>query len=283
MKRQIRLTEGQLHDIIKESVKGALNEISAEKMAKAYVGAGVDLDNLNGGKDSVATNGIGRNVHRNSQKKRRERQMNLFRRGLSDELSKKLGSNVNITRSGNNANTRYYGQMSRSRSGDNPIYWHYASVDGYDPTDVYRDNDGSTILGNHDMDSANRIADLTDAMAGYHDELTGGKYSQANLDSLHDRFNDVENVNKYRQDLADYEQRMDANRREIDDFNRKPWYKKIGKKAPAKSTEPRPESPKLKTGPYFMPDNTDDLTKAIERTKGTIQKNRDAYHRKLMQ
>lgn len=281
MKRQIRLTEGQLHDIIKESVKGVLSEISAEKMAKAYVGAGVDLDNLNAGKDSVATNGMGRKVHRDSQKKRRERQMNLFRHGLSDELSKELDRNVDITRSGDNENTRYYGQMSRSRSGDNPIYWHYASVDGYDPTDVYRDDGGRTILGNYDMDSADRIADLTNAMAGYHDELTGGKYSQANLDSLQDRFNDVENINKYRHDLADYEQRMDANRREIDDFNRKPWYRKIGKKAPAKSTEPKPESPKLKTGPYFMPDNTDGLTKAIERTKGNIQKNRDAYHRRL--
>lgn len=281
MKRTIKLTESDLHRVIKESVKGVLNEISKEKMARAYVGAGVDLDNLNGSNDSVATNGIGRNVHRDSQKKRRERQMNTFRRGLSNELSKELGRNVDITRSGNNNNTRYYGQMSRSRSGDNPIYWHYASVDGYDPTDVYRDNDGRTLLGNHDMDSAHTIADLTDAMAGYHDELTGGKYSQANLDALHDRFNDVENLNKYRQDLEDYEERANANKREIDDFDRKPWYRKIGKRAPAKMTEPRPEPPKLKTGPYFMPNDTDGLTNAIEKTKGTIQKNRDAYHRRL--
>lgn len=280
MKRKIRLTESDLHRVIAESVKGVLNEISKEKMARAYVGAGVDLDNLNGSNDSVATNGIGRTVHRDSQKKRRERQMNTFKRGLSNELSKELGRNVGITRSGDNANTRYYGQISRS-TGDNPIYWHYASVDGYDPTDVYRANDDRTLFGNHDMDSAHTIADLTDAMAGYHDELTGGRYSQGYIDRLQDRFNDVENLNKYRKDLEDYEERLNANRREIDDFNRKPWYRKIGKSAPPKMTEPRPESPKLKTGPYFMPDKTDGLADAIEKTRGTIQKNRDAYHRRL--
>ena len=281
MKRKIRLSESQLHNIIKESVKNVLNEISPEKMARAYVGAGVDLDDLDSSREQVATNGVGRQVHRDTQKARRERQMNTFRHGLSNQLTKDLDTNVEIRRSGNNGDTKYYGQMSRDVAGNAPTYWHYASVEGYDPTDVYNDYNGMRPLGNHDMDNANYIADLTDAMAGYHDELTGGRYSQDYVNRLQNRFNDVEDLNKYHQDLEDYEERMRANEREIEDFNNKPWYRKIGKKAPRKSTEPRPEAPTLKTGPYFMPRNTDGIVDTIEKARGTIQKNRDAYQRRL--
>lgn len=281
MKKRIRLSESELHNIIKESVKSVLNEISPEKIARAYVGAGVDLDDLNSDNDKVATNRSGRKVHRDTQKDRRRRQMMTFRDGLSKQLSNDLGHNVSISKSGDKEHTKYYGQLSKDRAGNYPIYHHYASVDGYDPADVYNDNNGMWPLGNHDMDTADYIADFTDAMAGYHDELTGGRYSQANIDSLQDRFNDVENINKYRQDLDDYEERMDANRREIEDFKSKPWYKKIGKKGPRKSTEPKPEPPTLKTGPYFMPDKTDGLVNDIEKTRGTIEKNRNASQRRL--
>ena len=118
-------------------------------------------------------------------------------------------------------------------------------------------------------------------MAGYHDELTNGADFNASIGHINDRINDVENVNQYNRDMEDYENRVKANEKEIEDFNRLPWYKKIGKSAPEKLKAEPPKYPDLKTGVYLRPNKSDGLLKQAERYKKNREKNLSAYRRLL--
>lgn len=270
-KKLIRLTESDLHNI----VRNVLNEISPEKLGRAFVGANVDLtNNLETSDDQLAKNKIGKDVYRDTQKKRRDRQLRAFSKYLSQKKSKELGRDVKIGL-GNIGPSSYYGEID----GLVPFH-HYANVDGSDPTSVFHNNYNLDVKSST-VDAANNVSDFVDAMAGYHDELTNGADFNASIGHINDRINDVENVNQYNRDMEDYENRVKANEKEIEDFKRLPWYKKIGKTAPEKLKVEPPKYPDLKTGVYLRPNKSDGLLKQAERYKKNREKNLSAYRRLL--
>lgn len=269
-KKIIRLTESDLHNI----VKNVINEIDNATLGRAIVGANVDSNDLNSSDEQLARNRAGKQVHRNTQKKRRERQIQNFSDYLSNKMSRELRRDAKI---GLGHGSSYYGEIGAERG---VPFHHYANVDGSDPTSVFHDN-GNTNVRSSSVNAANKISDFVDAMAGYHDKLTNGAEFNDRLNHINDRINDVDNLNKYRQDKEDYENRVQQNKKDIDDFKRLPWYKKIGKKGPQRINAEPPQTPKLKTGPYFMPNETDDLMKQAERYKSNRSKNLDAYNRLL--
>lgn len=271
---KIKVTEGALRSIVKK----ALNEISDELKARAYVKANVDGDELSASHEPLAKNGNGSNVHRATQKKRRERQKQTFKNGLSDSLSKKLGRFVSVSRGGD-GDVSYYGDFGRKGVGDTTFH-HYAYANGEEPVSVYHDR-GSRGIDSSDVKASEEISDLVDAMAGYHDHLTHGRDFKQRLSDINDRANDVEAVNRYKEDMKDYEDAMWKNKMDIEAFERMPWYKKIGKKAPTKMTREKPHHPTIKTGPYFMPDDPSGLYKKADRLKATRDKNNNAYEMRL--
>lgn len=266
-----------LESVVRKAVNESLSEISPEMLARAYVGSNVDRNNIGSSDDDTVVNRNGNVVHRKTQADRRDRQMRAFRERLGSELSKKLGRNIKISKGDIGSDSSYYGEVGR---GQTPVFHHYSNVNGDDPTSVYHD-DYDRKIGKGDMDASNYVSNLVDAMAGYHDELTGGKEYQDRFNRINDRVNDVENLQKYNKDKEEYEERRRRNRQEIEDFNSLPWYKKLGKKAPQKSTEEEPKAPETKTGPYFMPNEPDGLLQQGERLKATREKNRDAYDKYL--
>ena len=272
-----------INNIVKKVVNEAINEISPETMARAYVKAGVDRDNLDSSNDATATNLNGEKVHRNTQKNRRERQEDTFRKGLNKSLSNEFNKDVSFHRHGN-PNTTVYGVQTRKGKGENgPIDFHHYSESDGNRGSVYDSDFGSPSLQmkRKDMKAIDRVSNLTDAMTGYHNELTGNKDHQKRLSDLNDRINDVDAVNKYYQDTKDYEDAVSNSNRDIANFKSQPWWKKIGKKAPEPFTGKKPETPKLKTGPYFMPDKTDGLYKEIDRVKGNHDAQKNAYEKYL--
>ena len=286
--KRIKLTESEFRRVIKESVSRILTEISPELVARAYVGANVDYDDLNNSNEVTALNKNGQKVHRDTQKARRERQKKAFSQKISSDLSKKLGRNVKIysgrNGEGDDAENYYYGEINR---GQNPIYHHYSYANGNDPTNSYHDKifyDGGSYdkkINHSDMNAADYISDFTDAMAGYHDELTGGKQYKNRMNRINDRISDVENIQKYKKDMQDYEDAERQHNLNQLQYNSLPWYKKIGKKNKSEFTRKKPKFPDLQTGPYFMPDNPEGLMQQAERTKSNRQKNTDKYNKLL--
>jgi hypothetical protein len=279
--KTIRLTENNLRSIIKESVSRILNEISPEFLSRAYVGANVDYDNLKSSEEPTATNRNGRKVYRDTQGDRRNRQIHAFSNRIGNDLSTKLGRNVKIATGNSGGDTYYYGEVDR---GSLPIYHHYSHVNGNDPTDSYHGevyDNGYPVkvkIGNSDIKAADYVADLTDAMAGYHDELTGGEQYKKRINKINDRVNDVDNINRYKDELNDYEEAKRQSEIERSEFDRLPWYKKIGREKPRQFTRQEPQYPKTKTGPYFMPDNPEGLMKQADRTKANRENNIAKYN-----
>lgn len=269
-KKIIRITESDIHNI----VKNVINEIDNATLGRAIVGANVDSNDLNSSDEQLAKNRVGKQVHRDTQKKRRDRQIRAFSDYLSNKMSRELRRDAKI---GLGHGSSYYGEIGAERG---VPFHHYANVDGSDPTSVFHNSDDTNVRQSS-VNAANKISDFVDAMAGYHDKLTNGAEFNNRLNHINDRINDVDNLNKYRRDKEDYENRVQQNEKDIDDFKRLPWYKKIGKKEPQRINAEPPQQPKVKTGVYFMPNETDGLMKQAERYKSNRDKNLDAYNRLL--
>lgn len=262
----------RLRQIIDETVKRTLNEISSEKKAAAFVKANHDLHNLNKSNDAVATNFNGNKVHNLTQSLRRDRQKQAFKNGLINDLQKKFNTHdIRLNAYNYDDDTQF------SVTYDDDKFHHYSNTSGTERDSSFHPRDRK--VDHRDMKAADYLTNMVDAMAGYDSELKGHKPYKSELASVNDRANDVENLQKYYQDVEDYEQRKDVNRREMDSYNSAPWYSKLFKKKPLPFTLQKPQPPQNKTGVYFMPRTPDVLYKQAERIKGTHQNNMDAYNR----
>jgi len=271
----IRITENDLHNIVKH----VLNEISDEMLARAFASANADYNDLNSGEGALAKNKVGRDVHRSTQKNRRDRQKDLFNKTLSQQVSRKLRDDVRFGGGdASNGSTPYYWTEIGGKGYSPLTYRRVSNVDAYEPTDVYNNE---REINQSKLKGINHVRNLADIMAGYHDELTNGKYSQGRIDRLNDRINDIENNNKYHQDLDDYEKRKTELEDAISAYERLPWYKKPFKTKPEKFTEPKPEPQDMKTGPYFLPRNPEGTAKEVEATKARRDAHRAAYRKSL--
>ena len=271
----------RLRKIIKESIKNVLNEISPELKARAMVKANHDLQRLNRSKNDVETNFNGDAVHKDTQKRRRDRQLMAFKKGLEGDMRRKYGRDVKFGiddyedswpgREETNINTRY------SVDYNDDTFRHYVNTDAGERGSVFYPRQGQQV-GHRDMKAAQYLTNMVDGMAGYDSELKGHKPFNSRLAYVNDRAKDVENINKYKQDKKDYEERKDANEREINRYNSLPWYKKPFKEKPTQFTGKEPKFPKIKTGSYFMPNEPEDMYKRAEELKGNHQATTDAYN-----
>lgn len=269
MKQKITLTESALKRIVSESIRKVLNEISPELKAKAMVKANHNLRQLGDTDGQVAQNLNGVPVHKDTQKRRRQRQLMAFEKGLKNDMAKKFGKQTNFS---------IDGDTNFSVDYDNDRFRHFSSSDGSNRGSVFFDRGYNPNVGHHDMRASEYLTNMVDAMAGYDSELRGHSPFNATINHLNDRINDVENVNKYHKDMEEFEKSKEAHDKKMFDYEISPWYKKPFMKKPLPFTREKPKTPRLKTGPYFLPDKPDGLYKRGEEIKGNHDTNMKAYN-----
>ena len=273
---KIRLTETQLKMLISESVKRVLNEISPEMKARAMVKANHNLRQLGASDDQIGQNLNGVPVHRDTQKRRRDRQLMAFKKGLEGDMKKKLGRDVkfSIDNSSVDDDTRF----AVDYNGD--MFRHYSSSDGSERGSVFYPRNGQDV--NHrDMRASEYLTNMVDAMAGYDSELKGHSPFNSRIDYINDRASDVNDIKQYNKDKEEFEKRRDAHKARMRDYNSLPWYKKPFKKKPLPFTDKEPKSPNIRTGHYFMPSEPDGVYKRGEEIKGNHNTNMKAYNKHL--
>lgn len=273
---KIRLTETELKGIISESVRSVLNEISPEMKARAMVKANHNLRQLGNSDGQVGQNLNGVPVHRDTQKRRRDRQLMAFKKGLEDDVKKKVGRDVRF--SIDNSSVDDDARFAVDYNGD--MFRHYSSSDGSERGSVFYPRNGQDV--NHrDMRASEYLTNMVDAMAGYDSELKGNAPFNSRISYINDRANDVNNINQYHKNKEEFEKRRDAHKARMRDYNSLPWYKKPFKKKPLPFTDEEPKSPKIKTGHYFMPSEPEGVYKRGEEIKGNHDTIMKAYNTHL--
>ena len=273
---KIRLTESRLNGIISESIRSVLNEISPEMKARAMVKANHDLGQLGKSNDQVGRNLNGVPVHRDTQKRRRERQLQAFRNGLGDDMQKKFGRDAKFSvRNNPDGNSEF------SVDYDGDRFRHFSNSDGGERGSVFFDRGHNPNVGHRNMRASEHLTDLVDGMAGYDSELKGHAPFNSRIDYLNDRANDVNNLNQYHKDKEEFERRKSDHDARMRDYDSLPWFKKPFKKRPLPFTDEEPRVPKIKTGHYFMPSEPEGLYKRGEEIKGNHDTNMNAYNRFL--
>lgn len=275
-KRLIRLTESDLRGIVENSVRKVLNEISPELKARAMVKANNNLQQLNKSNNSIEKNLNGAPVHKDTQKRRRDRQIMAFRRGLENDMRRKFNKDVKFGI--NNSSVDDNAQFSVDYGGD--TFRHYSDSDGGQRSSVFFPKNGQDI-GNKDIRASEYLSNMVDAMAGYDSELKDHSPFNSSISRINDRANDVENINKYNKDKEDYKKRKEAHGRSLSDYDSLPWYKKPFAKKPLPFTDEKPMPPKIKTGHYFMPSEPESVYKRGEEIKNNHDKNISAYNKYL--
>ncbi len=273
---KIRLTEKELKGIISESVKRILNEISPEMKARAMVKANHDLGQLGRSNDQVGQNLNGVPVHRDTQKRRRDRQTTAFRKGLENDLGRKFNKDV---RFGINANSNDSNNMF-SADYDDGTFRHYSDASGSERGSTFYPRQGRNV-GHKDMRASEYLTNMVDGMAGYDSELKGHSPFDSEMNYVNDRADDVNSINRYNRDKEEYNRRKEAHDGRMRDYESLPWYKKPFSKKPLPFTDEEPVAPKTKTGPYFMPNEPESVYKRGEEIKANHNANTNAYNRYL--
>lgn len=293
----IRLTESDLHRIIRESVGCILNELTTNKRAAAFVGANnVQFPDT---KTMVKGNRV---VDTEHEKKRKERQKNLFAnsvardvgkaigrdrgeanekaiRDCEDEIAKmeKIASNPDETeqrRLGAKENIRYFSDRLERLKSDTLGFSLGADADGYHMSDRNGNVAYSHTTGRHfgydDPTEANRASqmlDVTDRLMGYDDEVSQGKKLDSRLDYLERRQKNAANIEKYNKDKEDWEDRKWKADSEMQSWKGKSPISRMFSKKPAEFNEPEPQRPEWDKGGggYYFLGNSGDYDKDIEK------------------
>ena len=311
MKRTIRLTENKLCDyiiecimnqnsayvsrnkrlerLIDESVKKVLNEISPEMKARAMVKANHDLQRLDLSNNDVETNLNGDSVHKDTQKRRRDRQIMAFKKGLESDLTRRFNKDVRFgidssklddtdTKFNKDDDTHYVNTFSSDY--DDGKFRHFSKSDAtYDGTRFYPRNNSN--VSQRDMRAADYLTNMVDAMSGYDSELKGHYPYNTAIKYANNRADDVEKIRKYRQDMEDYENRRMQHDLQTREYDSLPWYRKPFNKKPSEFRELKPKYPDIQTGPYFMPDKPEHMYNWAEDVKAKHRAHMDAYNNHL--
>lgn len=267
-----------LHRIVESSISNYLiNEISPAMKARAFVKANKEFNDIDDNDNGIMTNAAGRRVSKAYQKEKRQRQRRTFADGLGKDLSNSTRRDVKFYSDGPG---RYSGEVGYPRKG---YYRHNSYADGSDgegSSNGYEFNLRFRSFQPDDVSANDTVSDYTRAMAGYHSDLSKNKEYDDNMQYLSDMADDYDNFRNYKKDLSDWEERRKQRKFDIDNFKAKPWYKKIGKKAPEEFKEPEPNF-EPKTGHYFL--QTD--SKPTRDEMGKLMKNhnaqKDSYGRLL--
>ena len=290
-----------INNIVKKVVNEAINELDRDTMGRAFVKANVDYDKLGNGSDEEARNLNGQPVGKWNQMQRRKRQSNLFASGLEDSFAKELGGRKPYFSAFQDTDSRdlrkdypdqrkisneYQGSFTRGDSDKGKVRYSYGTTtDGRPSVDdrIHKTEHGivkddgyfSGPFGGSDFNAAKKIRDYTDALAGYHDKLAGD--SQNRIDHLTGQADYLDKVGKYKKDYEDYSNALEANKREIADYESKPWWKKIGKKAPEPFNGEEPKAPPYQS--VYPYENAKDIHRDIEKAKRAQNAHRDAYEK----
>ena len=275
-----------LNGIINESVKMALNELSPEIKARAMVKANHDLQRLNLSDKDVETNLSGEPVHKDTQKRRRDRQVMAFKKGLEGDLTRKFRRDVKFgidstkrderDKKWNDDDDTYYDNLF-SVDYDDDKFRHFTGTDSSYSGTRFSPKD-NTNVDRRDMRATDYLTKMVDGMAGYDSELKGHYPYNSAIKHNNNRAKDVENIRKYRQDMQDYEERQRQHDWQMREYNSLPWYRKPFNKKPSDFRINKPQPPETKTGPYFMPDNPEVLHKDTEKLKASHKTQMDAYN-----
>lgn len=274
----------KLRNIILESVREVLNEISPEMKARAMVKANHDLQRLNLSDKDVETNLNGEPVHKETQKRRRDRQLMAFKNGLEKDLTNKFRREVKFgidsskrderNTKWNDDDDTYYDNLFSVDYNDDK-FRHFTRADAsYSGTRFSDDRN----VDRRDMKASDYLTKMVDGMAGYDSELKGHYPYNAAIKHNNNRAKDVENIRKYRQDKQDYEERKRQHDWQMREYDSLPWYRKPFNKKPSEFRMNEPQPPETKTGPYFMPDNPEVLHKDTENLKASHKTHMDAYN-----
>lgn len=271
----MKISQSTLHRIISESIRETLNEISPELKARATVKANHNWQQLNRSNNDVEKNLNGVPVHKDTQKRRRERQILAFKKGLENDMRRKFGKDTTfgIRNSGDDDSNEF----SADYNGN--TFRHYSSTDGGSRGSLFSKMDGD--VKHRDMRASEYLTNMVDAMAGYDSELKGDSPFNSRLGYVNDRAKDVENTNRYNKEKEEYDRRKEESDRKMSEYERLPWYKKPFSKRPLPFTDEKPMKPKLKTGPYFTPNEPESVYKRGEEIKGNHNANKNAYSKFL--
>ena len=272
----MRISQSTFRKIISESIRETLNEISPELKARAMVKANHNLQQLGHSSNDVEKNLNGVPVHRDTQKRRRERQILAFKKGLENDMKHKFGrgTTFGIRDAGDDDNNEF----SVDYNGN--TFRHYSNTDGSSRKSLFFTKDNQNV-GHRDMRASEYLSNMVDAMAGYDSELKGETPFNSRIGYINDRAKDVENINRYNKEKDEYDRRKEENDRKMSEYERLPWYKRPFNKKPLPFTDEKPMKPRLKTGPYFMPDETESVYKYGEEIKGNHNANKNAYSKFL--
>lgn len=297
MKRTVRLTESDLHNIIKESVNRILSEVSTNKRAAAFVGA-----NNYKFPDSKTMMKGNRVVDTEYEKERKERQKRLFGNSVARDVGKEIGKdrgeanakairdcektiadmqrivdNPNETeqrRLGAKENIKYFKDKLDKLKSDTLGFSLKGDKDGYHLSDR-NGNVAFSHLNNRrfnydDPREANRTAqmlDVTDRLMGYDDEVSQGKKLDGRVDYLERRQKNAANIEKYNKDKEDWENRKWKADSEMQSWKGKNPISRMFSKKPAEFNEPEPQRPEWDKGGggYYFLGNSGDYDKDIEK------------------
>ena len=290
-----------INNIVKKAVNEAINELDRDTMGRAFVKANVDYDKLGNGSDREARNLNGLPVDKWNQMQRRKRQSNLFAGGLENSFANELGGRKPYFSAFQDTDSRdlrkdypdqrkisneYQGSFTRGDSDKGKVRYSYGTTtDGRPSIDdqihkrehgiVKDDGYFSGPFGGSDFNAAKKIKDYTDALAGYHDKLAG--HSQNRIDHLTGQADYLDKRDKYKKDYEDYSNALEANKREIADYESKPWWKKIGKKAPELFNGEEPKAPPYQS--VYPYENAKDIRRDIEKATRAQNGHRNAYEK----
>ena len=272
----MKIPQSVFRKIISESIRETLNEISPELKARAMVKANHNLQQLNHSDNDVEKNLNGLPVHKDTQKRRRERQIMSFKKGLESDMRRKFGRDTTfgIRSDGDDDNNEFSADYNKDS------FRHYSNTAGDSRGDVFFPRDNQNV-GHKDMRASEYLRNMVDGMAGYDSELKGDSPFNSRLGYINDRAKDVENINRYNKEKDEYDRRKEEHDRKMSEYERLPWYKKPFNKKPLSFTDDKPIQPKLKTGPYFMPSEPESMYKRGEEIKSNHGINKNAYDKFL--
>ena len=268
----MRIKQSKFHRIVSESIRETLNELSPELKARAMVKANHNWQQLNNSDNDVEKNGNGVPVHKDTQKRRRERQTIDFRNELQNDMRRKFGKNATfgIENGSDNDSNQF------SVDYGNDTFRHYSSTDGGSRGSVFHPR-GNNNVGHKDMRASEYLTNMVDAMAGYDSELKNNSPFNSRLNYINDRAEDVRNTKKYNKERDEYERRKEQHSKRMSEYEGLPWYKKPFNSKPMPFTDEKPVPPKIKTGHYFMPKEPESVYKRGEEIKSNHNINKNAY------
>lgn len=272
-KKVIKLNESDLHRIISESIKYALNEISPEKRGAAFVKA----NNFKAPETKTMMKG-NRVVDTEYEKQRKERQKDLFGNSVARDIGKTIGKD----RGAANEKEMRYVQMcidDRQKIIDNPRstegqkmvaqkdieqlkqrlmglkydtlgFSLYGSKDGYQLSDkgnnAYAHNT-RRAFSYDDPREANRASQMqnyVDRLMGYDDEINNGEKLNGEEEYWKVRRDNNAALEKYHKDKDEWERNKSKADAEMSAYQGKNPISKLFSKKPQKFTEPEPTAPK---------------------------------------